>query len=462
MAQHDYVINNQSGAAFRADLNNALLAISSNNSGGSEPSTTYAYMPWADTSSGLYKIRNAANSAWITLYQLDGEWTSIALENGTAAAPSLYFKDSGTDTGVYSPGTDQVGIATAGVQRVNFNGTTEVVFNDTGVDVDFRIEGDTEPNLFKIDAGTDQVQVANLNGGPLAGTRNRIINGDFSVARRATSFVSGTNNDDAYTLDRWYILSDGNDVIDVTQETSTVPTNQQYAIALDVETTSKKFGIAQIVESIHCVGLTGGNVTLSFKAKVSSTSKLDNVKAAIVAWTGTADTVTSDIISAWNAEGTNPTLIANATYENTPANLGVTTSYATYSLSANIDTANTNNIIVFIWSDVTDTTAGHFLYVTDVQLEPGTVATPFERRNQEQEFALCQRYYQKGVAILNTSPVTAAAYLPVVMRALPTVTTLSIDSGSGGSWAPLSFGVLYQASFNSLSSGSVYTASAEL
>ena len=438
MAQHDYIISNQSGAAFRADLNNGLAAIVSQNSGAAQPSTTYAYQWWADTTTGLLKIRNAANSAWITLYQLDGEWTTIALENGTAAAPSLYFKDSGTDTGFYSPGADQVAIATAGVQRVNFNAATEVVFNDGGADVDFRIEGDTEPNLFKIDAGTDQVQVANLNGGPLSGTRNRIINGDFSVAQRGTSFVSGANNDDAYTLDRWYILSDGNDAIDVTQEASTVPTNQKYAIALDVETINKKFGIAQIIENVNCVGLTGSNVTLSFKAKVSSTTKLDNVKAAIIAWSGTADTVTSDIISAWGAEGTNPTLIANATYENTPANLSVTTSYATYSLSANIDTASTSNIIVFIWSDVTDTTLGDFLYVTDVQLEPGTVATPFERRSYGQELALCQRYYESLPPVSVQFPWASATQVvatnvafKVTKRTTPTVTLTGVAGSTG-------------------------------
>lgn len=442
MATYDWtgtdIIPNGSGSAVRADLNDALLALFSQNSSATAPPETVAYMTWADTSTGLYKIRNAANSGWITLYQLDGEWTTIALENGTAAAPSLYFKDSGTDTGLYSPGTDQVAITTAGVQRVNFNAGTEVVFNDGGADVDFRIEGDTEPNLFKVDAGTDQVQVANLNGGPLAGTRNRIINGDFSVAQRGTSFVSGANNDDAYTLDRWYILSDGNDAIDVTQETSTVPTNQKYAIALDVETINKKFGIAQIIENVNCVGLTGGNVTLSFKAKVSSTTKLDNVKAAIIAWSGTADTVTSDIISAWGAEGTNPTLIANATYENTPANLSVTTSYATYSLSANIDTASTSNIIVFIWSDVTDTTLGDFLYVTDVQLEPGTVATPFERRSYGQELALCQRYYEifGPVAIMlpwssGTQIVRGQGQFAVTKRTVPSITLGSKIAGTG-------------------------------
>jgi microcystin-dependent protein len=162
MAQHDYVIANQSGAAFRADLNNALAAVVSQNSGAAEPSVTYAYMPWADTTNGLFKIRNAANSGWITLYQLDGEWSTIALEDGTAAAPSLYFKDSGTDTGAYSPGADQFAIATGGVQRVNFNGSTEVVFNDGGADVDFRIEGDTDANLFKVDAGLDQVIISSI------------------------------------------------------------------------------------------------------------------------------------------------------------------------------------------------------------------------------------------------------------------------------------------------------------
>jgi hypothetical protein len=133
---------------------------------------------------------------------------------------------------------------------------------------------------------------------------------------------------------------------------------------------------------------------VSFQAKVSSTTKLDNIKCAIVAWSGTEDTVTSDIISAWEAEGTNPTLIANATYENTPANLNVTTSFATYSVTANVDTASTSNLILFIWSDVTDTTLGDFLYITNVQLEKGSTATPFERRLYSQEFINCQRYYE--------------------------------------------------------------------
>jgi hypothetical protein len=73
MAQHDYNIANQSGQAFRADLNNALAAIVSGNSGASAPSTTFAYQYWVDTSSSpaLLKQRNSANNAWITIGQLD-------------------------------------------------------------------------------------------------------------------------------------------------------------------------------------------------------------------------------------------------------------------------------------------------------------------------------------------------------------------------------------------------------
>ena len=267
--------------------------------------------------------------------------------------------------------------------------------------------------------------IGNSNGqtgnaiGP--GFKNRIINGTFAVAQRGTSFTSsgGGNNDDAYTLDRWYILSDGNDAIDVTQETSTVPTNGQFAIALDVETANKKFGIAQIIENKNCIGAIGNTVTVSFKAKVSSTTKLDNVKCAIVAWSGTADTVTSDIISAWGAEGTNPTLIANATYENTPANLNVTTSYATYSVSGAVDTASTKNIIVFIWSDVTDTTAGDFLYITDVQLEVGSSATSFDYRPYGTELSLCQRYYYKiGTTDANARVLAPSGFVETSTRAI--------------------------------------------
>jgi hypothetical protein len=93
MAQHDYNLANQSGLAFRQDLNNALAAIVSQNSGASEPSTTYAYQWWADTTTGLLKLRNAANSAWITI----GTLASANLGLAPTASPT--FSGTATFTG---------------------------------------------------------------------------------------------------------------------------------------------------------------------------------------------------------------------------------------------------------------------------------------------------------------------------------------------------------------------------
>ena len=159
MATHDYVIANASGAAVRADLNNALAAIVSNNSNATSPATTYAFQFWADTTASQLKIRNAANDAWIVLMELDG---TRLMEDGSLAAPALAFA-SDTDTGLFRPAANQLSIGTANVERVKFS-STEVVFNDGGVDSDFRVEGDNDTAVLTIDASTDTMGVGRLGG----------------------------------------------------------------------------------------------------------------------------------------------------------------------------------------------------------------------------------------------------------------------------------------------------------
>jgi hypothetical protein len=223
---------------------------------------------------------------------------------------------------------------------------------------------------------------------------NKIINGDFSVAQTGTSFTGGTANaDDTYTLDQWYGLTEGSDTVDVTQSTEHPTVGFSYA--MDVETTGDKFGLAQILEFKNAKSLIGGNATLNFKAKVSN-ARLDTIKAAIVSWSGTADTVTSDIISAWGADGTTPTLIANATFENTPADLSVGTDWTDCTVTGAIDTASTANIIVFIWSDnAASAQAGDILYVTDVQLVKGSVAPVYVAPKHAAEVTECRRFFQR-------------------------------------------------------------------
>jgi len=82
-------------------------------------------------------------------------------------------------------------------------------------------------------------------------------------------------------------------------------------------------------------------------------------------------------------------------------------------------------------------TNGATFFITGVQLETGTVATPFERRQFGQELALCQRYYQFSGSdnqwVGNTTSggvYYARTYFPTTMRANPTV-TLTNASASG-------------------------------
>ena len=359
MAQADYVVANGTGAAVRSDLNGQLAAIVSNNSGVTEPSTTYAYQWWADTTTGLLKIRNAANNAWITvgtladanlgLLSLAGGTLTGALlvdDSGTAALPAIAF-DGDPDSGIFRGGANEFGIATNGVERVEF-GTTEVVFNDGGADVDFRVEGDTNPDLFKVDAGLDQVQVANLNGGPLAGFRNVIINGNPIINQRG--YVSGTATGGAnqYTLDRWRVVTSGQNIT--------------FTDSANVRTvTAPAGGCEQVVEG---ASILSGTYTLN--------------------WTGTA---TATVGGSAVAKGGSVTL-----------------------------TGGTNVTVKF--------SSGTF---TQVQLEPGAVATPFEQRPIGTELALCQRYFESGEGWLggyaqNTSSgVFYSMVFKVTKRVVPTL-----------------------------------------
>jgi len=102
------------------------------------------------TVTGVSGIFNAISGGVYT-------FTSGIIESGNASNPSLVFQ-SDLDTGVYSPGDNQFAIATSGVERVEY-GTSEVVFNDGGSNYDLRVEGETKPNLFLVDASTDSVNV---------------------------------------------------------------------------------------------------------------------------------------------------------------------------------------------------------------------------------------------------------------------------------------------------------------
>ena len=410
MAQHDYILANQSGAAFRSDLNNGLAAIVSNNSGVAQPSTTYAYQWWSDTTTGLLKLRNAANNAWITIGTLadanlgllslaGGTLTGALLadDSGTAALPAIAF-DGDPNTGIFRPAADQLGIATNGVERVEF-GNTEVVFNDSGADVDFRVEGDTNASLFKIDAGLDQVQVANLNGGPLAGFRNRIINGNFDFWQRGTSFTASE-----YGADRWFNARVGSTHTATRQAftlgQTAVPGEPTYfcrTIVTSVAGAGNLSYLGQRIEDVRTFA--GQQVTVSLWARADATK---NISVELEQFFGTGGSPGPSTLV--TAIGTTKVSIGTSWQKVT-----VTASIPSIS-GKTLGTANNSSFTLLVWFDAgsdynarTDSLgqqSGTF-EIAQVQIEPGPVATPFERRPIGTELALCQRYFEKSYSIAN-------------------------------------------------------------
>lgn len=252
--------------------------------------------------------------------------------------------------------------------------------------------------------------------------QNFIINGGFRIAQRGVSFTSATtpaNSDDTYLLDRWVLLSEGNDIVDVTQEASVVPTGLSHAIKLEVETANKQFGILYILENKDALALVGKAVSLSFKARMAAADdNTHSLKAVVLAWSSTADAVTSDVVDAW---GATPTYVANWTAENVPDSNALTTSWQTFNINnISIDTASTTNVAVFIFCDQTDGVVDDAVYISAVKLEIGSSATDFIPAPIEDEISRCQRYFEKSF-VMDTTP----AYSVTVNRQM-------LACGSGG------------------------------
>ena len=100
MSQVSFTIVNDTFPNTRTAINAAIQALASNNSGTAAPSTTYAGMFWYDTTNALVKMRDSANSNWITLWAL-GTTDEIKLSSGKlrveSTNPFIYLKD--TDAG---------------------------------------------------------------------------------------------------------------------------------------------------------------------------------------------------------------------------------------------------------------------------------------------------------------------------------------------------------------------------
>jgi len=131
----------------------------------------------------------------VTTAKLAGS-LSVGLAGGSNSAPTLFFTGD-TNTGVYSPAADQVAVTTNGVERVEW-GTSEVVFNDGGNNYDFRVEGDTNANLFFVDASADAVGIGTTSPSRLlhlsAADSTAFSSADFDQTYNFLRIVNTTND----------------------------------------------------------------------------------------------------------------------------------------------------------------------------------------------------------------------------------------------------------------------------
>lgn len=209
---------------------------------------------------------------------------------------------------------------------------------------------------------------------------------------------------------------------------------------------NNKFGIVQFIEGKLGNLLRANGVPLSLQAVFlrNATSGINNVKMAIIGWTGTQDSY-SDPISSWGAEGTNPTLAANWQYISTPANLNITTVAHRYKIE-NVTNLTSSNLAVLIWvDDKTTTTGSDWLEVSNVMLERGESCTEFTRLPLADGVQSVQRDYESiagngkivgsGVCISSTAAKISVP-MQVAKRAAMTLAISSaghftIDDGTG-------------------------------
>ena len=257
----------------------------------------------------------------------------------------------------------------------------------------------------------DEIEVTNINGGPLAGMRNKIINGAMEISQRGTSFATVANG--TYTLDRFLWGQSGAMVVTITQSTD-VP-NDTFQNSLEVDVTTADTSIAagdvvaieQRIEGYNVRDLIGQTFTLSFWVKSPKTGVhcvsfrnsglnrsyvMEYTVSVANTWEYKTITVTGGLITAGTWDWTNGvglyvgfSLVTGSTYQTTAG------AWQTGNL---LGTSNQVNVM--------DNVANDF-FLTGVQLELGPVPTPFERRLYGAELALCQRYFEL-VSVTGSAP----------------------------------------------------------
>lgn len=327
--------------------------------------------------------------------------------------------------------------------------------------------------LVNFSAGTKDVFCARNAGGAGDGAgdygQNFLMNASFPLWERTTDdgASAATMNDDTYDApDRWYSLLQGSGA--TIQRVSAE--HAQYAARLNSGGTTNRFGIAQIVESHQAMPMRGREITFQCGAYANKNAGSGTIviRAALLAWTGSADSVTSDVVNDWTSGTFTTGNFFNSTSLSLIATDSVTVAHNTDDLIILHGTVPTGatNLIVMVWTEDVPAHASDYIRIEGCDLFPGRGARHWTERPVAEERLLCGRYYEakRGILAANTAwtgEVTAWDWSSR-KRTTPSLTTSNIGSGSGAAFSALDDHSFYQTASNSTPSSCDVEGDAEL
>lgn len=288
--------------------------------------------------------------------------TKIEYADGTAAAPTV-TNTGDTDTGMYFPAANEVAVAAGG--------SVAAAFNSNG--------------LF---------------------FRNRIINGDMRIDQRNAG-ASVTFDNNVFPVDRFRGLTNLSSKA-TAQQSSVVPTGFVNSVLVTSSSAyslaaGDYFGIGQRIEGTNISDLGWGTasaraVTLSFWVRSSLTGTFGGALSNSNGTRSYPFTYSISVADTWEYK--------TITVPGDTSGTWLTTNGSGIQLVISLGTGATLSGTAGAWAGANYfsatgavsviSTNGATFYITGVQLETGSVATPFERRPFGTELMLCQRYYEKS------------------------------------------------------------------
>jgi hypothetical protein len=311
--------------------------------------------------------------------------------------------------------------------------------------------------------------------------RNKIINGACVIDQRNAG-ASGTAN--GYTVDRWQYYGSQSSKGTWQQNAGSVtpPTGYKYYLGFTSSSaytvgSSDQFQLAQYIEGYNASDLGWGasgasTVTLSFWVRSSLTGTFGG---ALINFNGSRSYPFTYTISSANTWEYETITIAGDTSGswNTTTGVGIQVNFSLGAGSSQSGTAGSWGSAFY--ASATGATSvvgtnGATFYITGVQLEAGTTASPFEYRQYGTELALCQRYYEIIAPVQSSFLISVNAtgasqefeflvkYL-VLKRTTPTVTRVGTwtDSNSSGVTPVVVGSDLFSLALFSNASGRCYT-----